>query len=100
MSPNEVSEFVDRLKFIGLLEEIDNHVRRKYGVHVRELILRDQHKHVADARSWAMYLVRTRLGWSYPAIGHLFKRDQSTIQHACRKAEKMSKEENEKLNAV
>ena len=84
---HEVSEFIDRLEFLGLLEEIETYIRRKYGVQVSELIARDRHKHVSDARAWSMHFVRNRLDWSYPAIGRLFRRDQSTAREACVKME-------------
>lgn len=49
-------------------------------------------KEIAKARQMAMYLVRQRLGWSYPRIGRVFKRDHTVVIHACRVAERWQSE--------
>ena len=42
---------------------------------------------VAFARHVAIYLARTKLGMTYAAIAAAFKRDHTSIMHACRRIE-------------
>lgn len=41
----------------------------------------------AFARHVAIYIARTRLGFSFTAAGRLFDRDRTTAAHACRRVE-------------
>lgn len=41
----------------------------------------------AFARQVAMYIIHTRLGLSYTAVGSAFGRDRTTAAHACRTVE-------------
>lgn len=47
---------------------------------------------VALARQVAMYLARTGLGLSLPAVGRLFDRDRTTVSHACQVVEDLRDE--------
>ncbi|MBL4892767.1 MAG: DNA replication initiation protein [Rhizobiaceae bacterium] len=39
--------------------------------------------HTCQARQICMYLLHTSLSIPYPEIGQLFRRDRTTISHAC-----------------
>lgn len=43
---------------------------------------------IAEMRARAMRAVRNQLGWSLPRIGRFFRRDHSTVAHACRKVDR------------
>lgn len=45
---------------------------------------RSRRRELARPRMLAMYLVRAMEGLSLPQIGHVFRRDHTTVLHACR----------------
>lgn len=57
----------------------------KYGITLEEMLGKCRQKRLAVPRQEAMAAVRTRLGWSYPRIGRLFRKDHTTVLWACRK---------------
>lgn len=57
----------------------------RYGITLDEMLGRSKRAPIVKARQEAMAQVRMRLGYSYPRIGRLFKRDHTTALWACRK---------------
>jgi len=45
--------------------------------------------HIAQARQLAMYMTHVALGYSLTKTGQLFKRDRTTVSHACGRIEDM-----------
>lgn len=67
-------------------------VARVYHITRAELMAKDRHKSIAEARQVAMYLTRRLTHMSFPEIGIVFgNRDHTTVMSAFRK---MSRTEN------
>jgi chromosomal replication initiator protein len=81
---------MSRTTFLGV-EALIAVVADFYGLHPRALKSRLRSQTVVNARHVAIYLVRTRLGNSYPEIGRVFGRDHSTVLMAVRKIESWAK---------
>ena len=64
-----------------LLEEV---AAVAFGVPPDELRARSRGAQVAFARQSAMYLAHVVLGLNYREVGALFRRDRTTVAHACR----------------
>lgn len=65
---------------------IQDAVRHYYGVSLEEQLSKTRRRAIAFPRMVAMYLVRNRLGLSFPEIGaHFGGRDHTTVMHAVRK---------------
>jgi chromosomal replication initiator protein len=57
-----------------------------YNINVADLIGQSRKKELVGPRQVAMYLLRTKVNASFPAIGHeLGSRDHTTAMHACTK---------------
>ena len=76
-----------------LIDEM-NHARQiiraaadYYGATTGAIMAKGRDAWVVKARHVAIYLIRKRLGWSYPMIGAYFGRDHSTVMYAYRKVE-------------
>ncbi len=52
---------------------------RKYDVTVEEILGKSRMKNIKTARNVAMYVIKTVLGLSLPAIGRMMNRDYSTV---------------------
>lgn len=52
---------------------------RKYDVTVEEILGKSRVKNIKTARNMAMYVIKTVLGLSLPAIGRMMNRDYSTV---------------------
>lgn len=52
---------------------------RKYDVSVEEILGKSRLKNIKTARNTAMYVIKTVLGLSLPAIGRMMNRDYSTV---------------------
>lgn len=60
-----------------------------YGVTPDELMARDRHKSVVEARQIAIWLCRRRLRMSFPELGRAFgNRDHTTCMSACHRIDK------------
>ena len=55
------------------------------------MISKDRSKDVAYPRQMAMYMIRQELEYSFPDIAKIFKRDHTTVMHACNKIEEERK---------
>lgn len=63
-------------------------VARELKVERRDILAPSRSKaDIAWARQVAMYLCHTQLKLSMSAVGRFFKRDRTTVSHACRKVE-------------
>jgi chromosomal replication initiator protein len=71
------------------VEGIQKECARFYKVTVEELRLDKRTKHLAHARSVAMFLARTLTRSSFPEIAGKFSKDHSTVMSAVRKVEKL-----------
>lgn len=55
-----------------------------YGLTRARLMGHDRTSAVSYARFMAMYLIRDKMGWSYPDIGRFMNREHTTILHGVR----------------
>ena len=62
-------------------------VAEAYEVTINELLGRQRVHRLVLPRHVAMFLVRKHTDHSFPEIGRRFRRDHTTVQHACRKIE-------------
>jgi hypothetical protein len=66
------------------VREIQKAVARIYEVQILDMLSRQRHVHIVNARHTAMALCRHLTTRSFPEIGRLFGgRDHSTVIHAC-----------------
>lgn len=59
-----------------------------WGLKPEDVLGVARHQSTADARAFAVWLVRRELACSYPELGRIFGRDHSTCQAAVRKVER------------
>lgn len=69
--------------------EIADAVAEHYTITTAQITGPSRKGKVARARQVAMFLIREKLKWSYPAIGLFFQRDHTTIMHGHRKQRKI-----------
>lgn len=75
-----------------LVDKIQRAVARRYRISVKELLSRDRHKTLAEARQVACFLCRTlpEIAPSYPELGRRFgNRDHTTIMSAVKRGEQI-----------
>lgn len=76
------------------IDDIQKTVGKYYKTGIDELIGKSRKAHIALARQVSMTLAKELTQLSYPEIGKAFGgRDHTTAIHACRKVEKMRKED-------
>jgi chromosomal replication initiator protein len=75
------------------LDQIQREAARFYKITVEELRQDRRTKHLAHARSVAMYLCRKLTKSSFPEIASRFNKDHSTVISAVRKVEKLREEQ-------
>ena len=68
-------------------ERIMEAVANYFYIPVEQMISRTKSKDVAYPRQIAMYMIRQELEYSFPDIAKIFKRDHTTVMHACNKIE-------------
>jgi chromosomal replication initiator protein len=73
----------DSKSSVVLLARVCEH----FEITMTELLSKDRHAHIADARHVAAWLLR-ETGLSYPSIGKVLERDHTTIMHSVRKVER------------
>lgn len=76
-------------------ERIMEAVANYFYIPVSQLISQNRSKDVAYPRQMAMYLIRQELEYSFPDIAKIFKRDHTTVIHACNKIEEERKNSGE-----
>lgn len=69
-----------------LLKVVIETVARHYATDPSTLIGKDRQGSIVLVRQTAMYVARLVGNFSYPQIGAAFRRDHSTVIHACKKA--------------
>lgn len=62
-------------------KEIFKFLERKFGVTKIDILSKSREGNLIQVKKLAIYLVRTKLKYSYPRIGMIFKRKHSTIIH-------------------
>lgn len=80
-----VAERSARLAHMGALAEAQAIVRY-YGATLEEVFGASRVKHVAQARHDLAAFIRSRFGYSYPALGAFFNRDHTTMMASVKKA--------------
>lgn len=68
------------LENVGILESAQNIVEKKHGASFPGVLSDARYRNVVNARAELAFLIRKKFGMSYPAIGQLLNRDQSSIQ--------------------
>lgn len=69
-------------------QEILQAVADSYRMSTGRILGRQRGQRVVRARQVAMWLIRDKLKWSYPAVGMFMKRDHSTIIHGVKAVQK------------
>ena len=72
------------------MKEIIRVICDETGVTSDEILKHDRSTHLVRVRQYAMWKCREQ-GYSYTVIGRTFKRDHSTIMHACKKIDELMK---------
>ena len=72
-------------------ERITEAVANYFYIPVEQMISQNRSKDVAYPRQMAMYMIRQELEYSFPDIAKIFKRDHTTVMHACNKIEEERK---------
>ena len=72
-------------------ERIMEAVANYFYIPVDQMISQNRSKDVAYPRQMAMYMIRQELEYSFPDIAKIFKRDHTTVMHACNKIEEERK---------
>ena len=68
-------------------ERIMEAVANYFYMRIEQMISQNRSKDVAYPRQMAMYMIRQELEYSFPDIAKIFKRDHTTVMHACNKIE-------------
>ena len=76
-------------------ERIMEAVANYFYIPVEQMISQNRSKDVAYPRQMAMYMIRQELEYSFPDIAKIFKRDHTTVMHACNKIEEERKNSRE-----
>ena len=79
-----------------IMEEVANY----FYIPVEQMISQNRSKDVAYPRQMAMYMIRQELEYSFPDIAKIFKRDHTTVMHACNKIEEERKGSRETEDVV
>lgn len=69
------------------IRRIEDFVVANYGVTLTKLRGKTKPRGVAVARQILYFLIRKRLGWSFPEIGRRYGRDHSTVIHGVQRME-------------
>ena len=75
-------------------------VANYFYIPVEQMISKDRSKDVAYPRQMAMYMIRQELEYSFPDIAKIFKRDHTTVMHACNKIEEERKNSRETEDVI
>ncbi len=68
---------------------IINSVSENYGISIDDLMGKKRNSELVLPRHFVMYLLREKLGLSFPYIGKITKKDHTTAMHAYRKIKKL-----------
>ncbi|MGI6180800.1 MAG: chromosomal replication initiator protein DnaA [Agathobaculum sp.] len=81
-------------------ERIMEAVANYFYIPVEQMISQNRSKDVAYPRQMAMYMIRQELEYSFPDIAKIFKRDHTTVMHACNKIEEERKNTRETEDVI
>ena len=81
-------------------ERIMEAVANYFYIPVEQMISQNRSKDVAYPRQMAMYMIRQELEYSFPYIAKIFKRDHTTVMHACNKIEEERKNSRETEDVI
>ena len=81
-------------------ERIMEAVANYFYIPVEPMISQNRSKDVAYPRQMAMYMIRQELEYSFPDIAKIFKRDHTTVMHACNKIEEERKNSRETEDVI
>ena len=81
-------------------ERIMEAVANYFYIPVEQMISQNRSKDVAYPRQMAMYMIRQELKYSFPDIAKIFKRDHTTVMHACNKIEEERKNSRETEDVI
>ena len=81
-------------------ERIMEAVANYFYIPVEQMISQNRSKDVAYPRQMAMYMIRQELEYSFPDIAKIFKRDHTTVMHACNKIEEERKNTRETKEVI
>lgn len=81
-------------------ERIMEAVANYFYIPVEQMISQNRSKDVAYPRQIAMYMIRQELEYSFPDIAKIFKRDHTTVMHACNKIEEERKNSRETEDVI
>ena len=81
-------------------ERIMEAVANYFYIPVEQMISQNRSKDVASPRQMAMYMIRQELEYSFPDIAKIFKRDHTTVMHACNKIEEERKNSRETEDVI
>ena len=81
-------------------ERIMEAVANYFYIPVEQMISQNRSKDVAYPRQMAMYMIRQELEYSFPDIAKIFKRDHTTVMHACNKIEEERKNSRETEDVI
>ena len=81
-------------------ERIMEAVANYFYIPIEQMISQNRSKDVAYPRQMAMYMIRQELEYSFPDIAKIFKRDHTTVMHACNKIEEERKNSRETEDVI
>ena len=81
-------------------ERIMEAVANYFYIPGEQMISQNRSKDVAYPRQMAMYMIRQELEYSFPDIAKIFKRDHTTVMHACNKIEEERKNSRETEDVI
>ena len=81
-------------------ERIMEAVANYFYIPVEQMISQNRSTDVAYPRQMAMYMIRQELEYSFPDIAKIFKRDHTTVMHACNKIEEERKNSRETEDVI
>lgn len=76
-------------------ERIMEAVANYFYIPVEQMVSSNRSKDIAYPRQISMYMIRQELEYSFPDIAKIFKRDHTTVMHACNKIEEEKKRSKE-----
>jgi chromosomal replication initiator protein len=94
LPPIEIPRFLlGRRPTMRAARQILELVCLEFGFTAEQLLNKDRHRSIAEARQIAVWLLRTSRGLSYPEIGLLLQRDHTTIMSNYRSIERRMKKD-------
>ena len=101
----EAEERVTKIFYTNISEKITiSDIQRRceqyFNVSHGEMLGSQRPRHISNARQVAMYLSRNLTQASYPDIGKAFKKDHSSVVHACNNIEKKRQNDRDFANEI